>query len=434
MQRQAQAGKTQTAVDCGDAAVHGGGMNDDDLILRVAARGDGVTGDGRYIAYAAPGDRLDPSGGLIHGPHHAAPPCPHFALCGGCQLQHLDEETLGAFVTERLVHALATQHVEAREVMPAHLSPPRSRRRVAVRSAWMGKQFQIGFSSEKSHRIVDIRQCDIMQPALFDLLEPLRKFLAPRMDRKRQVQIKMAMADQGVDMLIENWTAEDLDSHEALSEFAEAHALARLSLDEGYGPTAFYEPEPVTVTFGGAGDGGEIGRGVAVRYPPYGFLQATADGEAALVAAAAAILGDAARVADLFAGLGTFALSLGGPRKIYAAEADLAPITALQQAAARGGRAIFTEHRDLFRRPLMADELNKFDAVILDPPRAGAKEQAAYLAQSNVAAIAYVSCNPSSFARDAKRLIDGGYILHRVWPVGQFRWSSHIEMVGEFRK
>lgn len=139
-------------------------------------------------------------------------------------------------------------------------------------------------------------------------------------------------------------------------------------------------------------------------------------------------------VADLFAGLGTFALSLDGSRKIYAAEADLEPITGLKQAAAHAQRQIFTEHRDLFRRPLSAEELNKFDAVILDPPRAGAKEQSAHLAVSNVGKIAYVSCNPASFARDARRLVDGGYELLRIWPVGQFRWSSHVEMVGEFAR
>jgi 23S rRNA (uracil1939-C5)-methyltransferase len=412
----------KTPVDCCASPVHGGVMNDNDLIIRVAARGDGVTADGRYVAHAAPRDRLDTSGGLVFGPHHAEPPCPHFMLCGGCQLQHLDESSLGNFVTDRLIHALATQHVDAGQVMPVHLSPPRTRRRVAVRSAWLGKHLQLGFSTEKSHRIVDVQQCDIMHPDLFAMLEPLRKFLAPRIDRKRQVQIKMAVVDQGIDMLIENWTAEDLDSHEALSEFATSNNLARLSLDEGYGPTAFYEPVPVTITLGG----------VSVGYPPYAFMQATADGEAALVAAVESILGEAKAVADLFTGLGTFALALGGKRKYYAAEADLEPITNLKQASARAERAIFTEHRDLFRRPLTSEELAKFDAVILDPPRAGAKEQVAQIAASGVGRVAYVSCNPSSFARDAKILIEGGYRLIRVWPVGQFRWSSHIEMVGEF--
>ncbi len=397
-------------------------MTDNNIIIRVAARGDGVTADGQYIAHAAPGDRLDPSGGLIHGPHHADPPCQHFPLCGGCQLQHIDQQHLEQFVTDRVLHALATQGIKPETMMPVHLSPPHARRRVAVRSAWAGKSFHLGFSTEKSHRIIDLNQCDVMVPQLFALLQPLRDLLAPRLNRARQVQIKLALVDQGVDVLIENWIANDLDSHEAMSAFAALHGLARLSLDEGYGPVTFWEPEPVTVTFSG----------IAVAYPPYGFVQATHDGEAVLIGAVSDIIGEAKAVADLFAGLGTFTFALAKDRKFYAAEADREPIAALKSASERAGLSVFTEHRDLFRRPLSASELNKFGAVIIDPPRAGAKEQAEQLAQSTVAKIAYVSCNPSSFARDAKALIAGGYQLRRIWPVGQFRWSSHIEMVGEF--
>ena len=399
-------------------------MTETNKIIRVAARGDGVTADGRYVALAAPGDLLDPSGGLIHGPNHVTPPCRHFPICGGCQLQHLDEDALRIFISDRVSHALATQQVEAGKIMPVHLSPPFSRRRVAVRSAWVGTQFQLGFSTEKSHRIIDLQQCDVMAPQLFALIAPLRRFLNPLIERRRDVQIKMAVVDQGVDVLIENWIARNLSDHEALSEFAQKHKLARLSLDEGYGPVSFWEPEPVTVTLGG----------VAVAYPPYSFLQATADGEAALVEAARAVIGDAKTVADLFAGLGTFALSLGPCRKIYAAEADRDPAMGLKSAAGRAGLAIFGDHRDLFRRPLTTDELNKFDAVILDPPRAGAKEQVTQLAASMVPNIAYISCNPASFARDAKALVAAGYTLKRIWPIGQFRWSTHIELVGHFSR
>jgi 23S rRNA (uracil1939-C5)-methyltransferase len=399
-------------------------VTDVNLIVRTAARGDGVTADGRHVPMAAPGDQLHPDGGLIHGKHHAEPPCAHFPLCGGCQLQHLDEQSLATFVRERVTHALATQHVKAAEVMPVHLSPPATRRRVAVRSAWAGRQFQLGFSTEKSHRIIDLQQCDVMAPALFAMMQPLRAFLAPRVAQKRNVQVKLALVDQGVDMLIENMPMEGLDAIEALSTFAQANGLARLSLDDGYGPIAQWEPEPVTVT---------LGR-VPVAYPPYAFMQATNDGEAKLVEAVKASIGDAKLVADLFAGLGTFALSVGQGRKAYAAEADRAAIMALKSAAAAAQRAIFTEHRDLFRRPLSAQELNRFEAVILDPPRAGAKEQIAQLAASTVPKIAYVSCNPSSFARDAKTLVHGGYTLQRIWPVGQFRWSTHVELVGEFSR
>jgi 23S rRNA (uracil1939-C5)-methyltransferase len=261
-------------------------------------------------------------------------------------------------------------------------------------------------------------------PELFALLKPLRSLLEPRLNRARQVQIKLAMVDQGVDVLIENWIANDLDTHETLSEFAKTYGLARLSLDEGYGPVPFYEPEPVTVTLGG----------VAVGYQPYGFLQATLDGEAALVKAVNEIIGEDTIVADLFAGSGTFALSMGAGRKIYAGEADLQASLALKAAAGRSGRTIFAEHRDLFRRPLSPEELNRFQTVVLDPPRAGAKEQVANLAASTVPSIAYVSCNPASFARDAKTLVAAGYRLQRIWPVGQFRWSTHIELVWQFSR
>ena len=397
-------------------------MSDTDLILRVAARGDGVTADGRHVPLAAPGDRLNPDGGLIYGPHHIDPPCVHFPLCGGCQLQHLDDETQATFVRERVLHALATQRIEPETVMPVHLSPPKTRRRAAVRSAWAGRHFQLGFSTEKSHRIIDLTQCDAMAPSLFALLEPLRIFLAPRVSQKRNVQVKLAVVDQGVDVLIENLIIDGLDAHEALTDFASTNALARLSLDDGYGPIAHWEPEPVTITLGG----------VRVPYPPYAFVQATDDGEAALIAAVTEIIGDTKRVADLFSGLGTFTFAVGENRKIYAAEGELKALTALKAAASSSGRTVFTEHRDLFRRPLSSQELNRFDAVILDPPRAGARDQVQQLAASQVPRIAFVSCNPGSFARDAKQLITSGYRLQRIWPVGQFRWSTHVELVGEF--
>jgi 23S rRNA (uracil1939-C5)-methyltransferase len=291
-----------------------------------------------------------------------------------------------------------------------------------VRSAWSGNKFQLGFSTEKSHRIIDMVNCDVMAPELFLLMNPLRRFLAPRVGPKRNVQVKLAVTDQGIDMLIEHLEVAGLEGHEALSDFAKANGLARLSLDDGDGPISYWEPEPVTVTLGG----------VPVAYPPYAFLQATNDGEAALVAAVSAVLDQVKLVADLFAGLGTFAFSMGEGRKVYAAEADRTAIMALKSAAGSAHRTIFTEHRDLFRRPLSAQELNRFEAVILDPPRAGAREQIGQLANSTVPTIAYVSCNPGSFARDAKQLVDGGYRLQRIWPVGQFRWSTHVELVGEF--
>lgn len=280
----------------------------------------------------------------------------------------------------------------------------------------------LGFSEERSNRIVDLAECPVTHPRLVELLPALRGQLPVLAGRGRPVDVKLALTDQGVDVLIERARAPGRKGEQQLTAFAAGQGLARLSVDSGDGVETLWAPEPVTVSLSG----------VAVPYPPHGFLQPTADGEAALVAAVREIVGEAKAVADLFAGLGTFTFAHGGGAGSYAAEGGRDVTAALREAANRIGKPVRAEHRDLYRRPLMADELRAFDAVILDPPRAGAKEQVAQLASSTVPRIAYVSCNPSSFSRDARILVDGGYQLERVWPVGQFRWSTHVEMVGEF--
>jgi 23S rRNA (uracil1939-C5)-methyltransferase len=199
--------------------------------------------------------------------------------------------------------------------------------------------------------------------------------------------------------------------------------LARLTLDQGYGPETLWEPEPVTVTLGGH----------SVSFPPGAFLQATLDGEQALVAAAHEWLAGAVTVADLFSGLGTFAFALAGPQtKVLAVEAARDAHLACKAAAGKAGLPIHALHRDLFRNPLLPDELNRFDGVLLDPPRAGAREQVERLADSQVARIVYISCNPSSWSRDGALLVDAGYRLAELRPVGQFRWSTHVELASLF--
>lgn len=399
-------------------------MTDPATIIRIAGKGDGVTADGRYVPLSAPGDRLLPDGGLDYGPHHAEPACVHYPLCGGCQLQHLDDESFADYVHGRVAGALVGQGVAAGAVLPALISPPHSRRRAAFRVARFGKKTALGFSSEGSHRIVDLSMCAVLHPALFALAEPLRTLLGPLVGERRAAHVKLTLADQGVDVLIEGVEADGLHAAEVLSEFAATHKLSRLSIDDGYGVQTRYEPEPVTMTFGG----------VAVPMPPFAFLQATGQGEAALVEAVRPAFENASVWADLFSGLGTFALSLGTNKRVYAAEAARDLVMTLKGAANRAQRQLFADHRDLFRRPLTVEELNRFEAILLDPPRAGAREQVVHLATSAVPAIAYVSCNPSSFARDAKTLVEGGYRLESVQPVGQFRWSTHVELAAIFRR
>ena len=399
-------------------------MTDTALITRIAARGDGVTADGRHVAGAVPGDRVRDDGIIVPGPNRAAPPCRHFGKCGGCELQHVAEGALADFVRDRVVGALAGQDVPVDDVLPAQLSAPQSRRRAALTALRTGRQVAIGFNAAQSNQIVDMRECPLLLPELFALIAPLRDLLATIAQQRRPVKVKLQMLDQGVEVVLEGVKAEGLDAAMALQDFAGGHRLARFAVDQGYGLETLWQPEPPTVGFGE----------VMVEVPTFAFLQATAAGQAALVEAVTNAIGDAPAVADLFAGVGTFALSIQRGRKVYAAEGARDAIAALTAAANRAGALVATEHRDLFRRPLVPAELNRFGAVILDPPRAGAEEQVAQLAASAVPVIAYVSCNPASFARDAKLLAAGGYTLDWVQPVGQFRWSTHVELAGRFSR
>ncbi len=398
--------------------------SDGDLIVRIAAKGDGVTSDGRHIAFSAPGDRLSADGGLVKGDHHIDPACQHFQKCGGCSLQQLDDQSYARFVTDRVKYALEGQGLAAVKLHEPKISKPKSRVRASLRAAKLGNELKLGFSGAGSHRIIDLQQCEVLKPELFELIAPLRKFLRSVSRRKHDMNIEMTLADQGVDLGIGNYEPETLEEREGLAKFAQANKLARLYVDGGYGPETQWEPEPVTITLGG----------IPVSLPQSSFLQPTDDGKAVLVATMLGIVGEAKLIADLFAGLGTFAFALPPDRKVYAAEGSRDAIGALKVAANLSKRQIFTEHRDLYRRPLSADEIDRFQAVILDPPRAGARDQVAQLAQSKIPKICYVSCNPSSFARDAKMLVDAGYIINEIQPVGQFLWSTHVELVAGFSR
>ena len=422
-------------------------MSETETILRVAAKGDGVTASGRHVPGAAPGDRVHEDGTLEWGPHHVTPPCRHFGTCGGCQLQQLDEASLADFVEARVANASAAQELGAERIAPPHLSPPHSRRRASLRAESSGGRVVIGFREARSHRLVELAECPVLRPEMVAILPPLRKLLirlgvlaaqaggkgaakgkvrgaaGKHAHARMAADIELALTEQGLDLAIKGLAAEGLAANEALLTFAQEQGLARLVLDQGYGPEAVWEPEPVTVRLGA----------VSVGLPPGAFLQATEDGEAALVGAVREWLGEGGAVADLFAGLGTFAFALAAPgRPVLAAEAARDAHLACKAAAARSGLPVHTLHRDLFRNPLQPDELDRFAAVVLDPPRAGAREQVDCIAASRVPRVVYISCNPSSWARDAARLVEAGYRLAELRPVGQFRWSTHVELASLF--
>ncbi len=398
-------------------------MSEPETIVRIAAKGDGVTQSGAHVRGAVPGDVVRADSSVEAGPHRAQPPCQHFRRCGGCQLQHVDEATLTEFVTSRVVNAAQGQGMEPAELLPTHLSPPQSRRRATLHALRTQKGAVIGFRESGSHTIVDLKQCEVLHPDLTTLIAPLRALVAAH-GGKGGVDITLALSDQGVDLSISNMPTDSLAATEALLDFARDNTLARLSVDHGFGPETVWEPEPVTITLSG----------IPAPLPVGAFLQATRDAEELMVEDARHWLGGQGKLVDLFSGLGTFTLGLSDGRKTLGVEAHRAAHLAAKAAAARTGGKVFAMHRDLFRNPLQPEELNNFDAALLDPPRAGARAQIAQIAASNLERVVYVSCNPSSWSRDAAVLAEAGFALTHLRPVGQFRWSTHVELVSCFTR
>ena len=386
-------------------------------MVRIAARGEGVTEGGRFVPLSAPGDLVEEDGSIVPGPGRQAPPCRHFPECGGCQLQHLTDAAFADYCRDRVTGALAQQGIAA-EVRNAVLSPRNSRRRATLRALQAGREVVLGFNAAGSKRIIDMRENHILRPELIALLSPLRALLGQLLAPRKMAEVQMTLADEGVDLALTGVPVDGLAAIEALNAFCAANRLARLGIDEGHGIEIRFEPVPATITLSGR----------AVPLPPGAFLQATAEGEAALVAAVREAVAEARRPLDLFAGLGTFALAL--PGRVSAAEASRDAALALRSAAPD----VATQHRDLYRRPFDRTELDAHDAVVLDPPRAGAEMQVRALAESNLPRIAYVSCNPATFARDARILVEGGYRLLWVLPVGQFLWSTHVELAAAFAR
>lgn len=361
-------------------------------------------------------------------PERIAPPCRHFGTCGGCVLQHLAPSPYAAFKATLIQAALSRHSLGDTSVAAVTASPPHSRRRAVLAARRIGAGVVLGFRGRASHHVVDLAQCPVLLPMLEQLLPPLRTFAAEVLAPGQQAMLTLTGVDTGIDLGLDLPAEPKLAALQRLADFAERQGLARLWWRVGGGePVPAAQHRKVQTRFGA----------ITVDLPPGGFLQATADGEAALFAAAQEWLGGARRIADLFAGIGTFALGLadGANRPIHAVEQDAAALAALAAAARRAGLVrVTSECRDLEARPLLAPELAGFDAVLFDPPRAGARAQAEQLAQSGVPLIIGVSCNPASFARDAAILVAGGYSLDCVRPIDQFLWSNQIELIGRFRR
>jgi 23S rRNA (uracil1939-C5)-methyltransferase len=409
------------------------------VIDSVGRRGDGVArhaGRAVYVPLTAPGDRVRARLGAKSGEgragelievlapgERATPVCPHFGACGGCALQHLAEDAYRRTKETQVAAALAQHGLSPEEMAPLRRVAPGTRRRarLGVQHPRAGAA-AVGFNARATHRLVDMRVCAVLHPAITALVAPLRRLVPRLWPRGASGAATATLGDTGVDLLLDLAAPPDLAALEALAGFAEAQDLARLS----WRAPAMADPTPSAIRRKPR----VLLSGVAVDLPSDAFLQASAEAEAVLAAEVLAGLGKARHVADLFAGLGTFTFALAGRAAAHAVERSRPAAMAFAAAAQQAGlHQVSSECRDLEARPLHAGELARFDAVVFDPPRAGAAAQCAELARSSVPRLVAVSCNPASFARDARLLVDGGYRLKRVQPVDQFVWSPHVELV-----
>ena len=348
-------------------------------------------------------------------------PCRHFPACGGCVAQDVPQTDYLAGKRAMVVAALEKAGVEA-DVADVIPSPLHARRRAVLKIKSLPEGLHVGFHAAKSHTIVDMHQCDILTPGLFALVGELRRRLEPLFGTGEAAELHVTQCDNGVDATF-RWSRTLTPSLVAqLSRALSGTGIIRLML----GKETVFETATPTVTLGS----------VAVTPPPHAFLQATREGEATLQAKVLELTAKAKSVADLFCGLGTFTFPLATKAKVHAVEGEKAQIDALSAAArhAKGIKPVTTEVRDLFKRPLTPLELNAFDAVVLDPPRAGAEAQVRALASSKIRRIAYVSCDAATFARDARILVDAGFTIGAVTPVDQFLFSSHIELTVGFTR
>lgn len=397
-------------------------------IERMGHHGDGIIKGPLYAPMTLPGEvvsgvpvdqALTDVRIVTPSADRVAPPCRHFKSCGGCAMQHASDEFVADWKTGILRSALNAHGLET-DIRPILTSPPGSRRRATFAARRTKKGAMAGFYGRGSDVLVEVPDCQLLDPDLMAGLDVARELAIVGTSRKAALSVTVTVSTHGLDVAVSNGKPLDGPLRQVLAELCERLTLARLSWEE----EVIGMRLPPVQTFGKA----------HVLPPPGAFLQATQHGEASLLAAVQEVVGDAAQVADLFAGCGTFALPLAQTAHVYAVEGDAAMIAALDRGwrEAKGLKPLTAEARDLFRRPLLPDELRALDAVVLDPPRAGAERQVAEICKAQVPRVAYVSCNPVSFARDAEMLVAAGYTLDWVQVVDQFRWAAHVELAASF--
>jgi 23S rRNA (uracil1939-C5)-methyltransferase len=365
------------------------------------------------------GNRLENVRIITPSVNRVKPPCVHARSCGGCMMQHANDDFVAAWKTDIIRSALAGQGLEA-VLRPILTSPPQSRRRATIAGRRTKGGALLGFHARGSDALVAIPHCQLLHPDLMAAFPALEALVITGGSRKSELALTITRSLAGPDISVTGGKPLDGQLRLELARVAEAHGLSRLSWDA---EVVALRTAPMQ----------KMGR-ARVAPPPGAFLQATVQGEADLLAAVQDAVGNAKRITDLFAGAGTFALPLSEQAEVHAVEGDASMMAALDKGwrMAEGLKRITVETRDLFRRPLEPDEFKGVQAVVIDPPRAGAEAQTKTLAIARVPVIASVSCNPVTFARDARILTTAGYRLDWVQPIDQFRWSAHVELAARF--
>jgi len=403
-------------------------MDTEITIKRLGHQGDGIADGPIFAPRTLPGEvvsgtlnasKLGEIRIVTSSSDRVSPPCRHYKSCGGCQLQHASDGFVARWKQQSVQNALKAHELEPvfRDILT---SPIRSRRRATLAVRRTKKGAMAGFYARTSDVITEIPDCQLLHPSILAGIPMAEALAVQGASRKAVLAVSLTLSGEGLDVSVTGGKPLDGPLQQALAQITQAHGVARLSW-EG---EVIAMSAPPTQVFGTA----------QVVPPPGAFLQATPEGEAALVAAVCEIAEGVGQIADLFAGCGTFSLPLAQTGEVLAVEGDDQMVSALDAGwrKAQGLKQVRTQARDLFRRPLLPDELSRFGMVVLDPPRAGAAAQVAELAKSKVTRIAYVSCNPVTFARDARVLVDAGFYLDWVQVVDQFRWSSHTELVASF--
>lgn len=409
-------------------------------IETVGGEGDGVGrgADGKpvYVPFTLPGERVRAVGGgdrreldavLSASAQRVEPPCPHFGVCGGCALQHWNHTDYLAWKIARLRGTLALQHLET-EILAPYAAAPGTRRRLALHARKGSRDMaRLGFKERKSWAVVDIARCPVADPALEAALPALRRLAAPLFEHHKSAPtLHVTLTASGIDIEITGIEKKSgglsADARMTLAEVAAEADFARVTID---GEVNYMSRQP-TVRLGQA----------TVALPPGAFLQATAGAEAAMSAFVTQQAQGAHRIADLYCGVGTFTFGLAETAPVLAAEVSAPAVQALvsAMATAPGLKGVTAITQDLVRRPVRGEEMKAIDVVVFDPPRSGAAEQTAEIARSKASKVIGVSCNPATFARDARVLVDAGFVLTRVKPVDQFLWSPHVELVGVFER